>query len=111
MGYNSQSNIMKKLLLLGIIALAALCTACEKDEPEDKSTNGIDISTLDINDPNFYYWTYSYKDSDDITRYGCEYITSETVIKEFSSYYLNPDLEFTIISKSPTKCAECYIGS
>ena len=59
MGYNSQSNIMKKLLLLGIITLTALFTACEKDKPEDKSTNGIDISTLDINDPNTYYWKYS----------------------------------------------------
>ena len=60
MGYNSQSNIMKKLLLLGIIALTALFTACEKDKPEDNSTNGIDISTLDINDPNYYYWKISY---------------------------------------------------
>jgi hypothetical protein len=63
MGNNSQSNIMKKLLLLSIIALTALFTACEKDKPEDNSTNGIDISTLDINDPNYYYWkiSYSYK--------------------------------------------------
>ena len=62
MGYNSQSNIMKKLLLLGIATLVALCTACEKDkdEPKDKSTNGIDISTLDKNDPNTYFWKVSY---------------------------------------------------
>ena len=62
MGYNSQSNIMKKLLLLSIIALTALCTACEKDKPEDNSnssTYGFDISTLDINDPNLYYWKYT----------------------------------------------------
>ena len=63
MGYNSQSNIMKKLLLLGIITLTALFTACEKDKPEDNSnssTYGFDISTLDINDPNFYYWKFTY---------------------------------------------------
>lgn len=63
MGNNSQSNIMKKLLLLGIITLTALFIACEKDKPEDNSnssTYGIDISTLDINDPNLYFWTYTY---------------------------------------------------
>ena len=62
MGNNSQSNIMKKLLLLSIIALTALFTACEKDKPEDNSnssTYGFDISTLDINDPNLYYWKYT----------------------------------------------------
>jgi hypothetical protein len=49
MGYNSQSNIMKKLLLLGIAALVALCTACEKKE-ETKE------------DPNAWnYWKVSYE--------------------------------------------------
>ena len=65
MGYNSKSNIMKKLLLLGIITLTALFTACEKDKPEDySSTLGLNTSTLDINDPNLYYWKYTYSHCD-----------------------------------------------
>ena len=98
MGNNSQSNIMKKLLLLGIIALTALFTACEKDKPEDNSnssTYGFDISTLDINDPNYYYWKISFtlvdckEDSkyEGIVYYDCLYATNKELIEEIIPMY------------------------
>lgn len=90
MGYNSQSNIMKKLLLLVIIALTALFTACEKDKPEDNSnssTFGLDISKLDINDPNLYYWTYTYSHCDVAYSYTtCVPGTNKFIIEEFIPY-------------------------
>ena len=89
MGYNSQSNIMKKLLLLSIIALTALFTACEKDKPEDySSTFGLNTSTLDINDPNLYYWKYTYSHCD--VAYGyttCVPGTNKFIIEDLIPWF------------------------
>lgn len=119
MGYNSQSNIMKKLLLLGIITLTALFTACEKDKPEDNSTNSIDLTTLDINDPNTYYWKYSLefqncregKEFETIT--SCMLMTTEEIInwknetEEWTKHAADCFYKITIISKiSYEECAK-----
>ena len=99
MGYNSQSNIMKKLLLLSIIALTALFTACEKDKPEDySSTFGLNTSTLDINDPNLYYWKYTTTVIciDEVEGgTGCFSATNKDIIEDFIPYLKEQEVKLS----------------
>ena len=100
---------MKKLLLLGIITLTALFTACEKDkdEPKDETAGGgatssVNISSLDTSDSNYYYWKVSVVDEDGTHYYTCLVCTNSQIIETIQYSYGH----ISLISKISEE--ECY---
>ena len=99
---------MKKLLLLGIATLVALCTACEKDkdEPKDETAGGgatssVNISSLDTSDSNYYYWKV-YVNDPSFSYNTCLVCTNEQLVEtvQYSGGII------TVISKISEE--ECY---
>ena len=100
MGYNSQSNIMKKLLLLGIATLVALCTACEKDKDEPKDSNG---NSYDPNKEYCWKGVFKYKDgSTEIDYMYGTYDEASSAAQAVLNYYYN------ITGYTMTKAGDSY---
>ena len=105
MGYNSQSNIMKKLLLLGIAALVALCTACEKDKDEPKGSKDSNGNSYDPNKEYCWKGVFRLDDGSTITDY---FYGTYAEASSSASYVMDYYYDITGYTMSSTSDSYCY---